>query len=214
MKSLIKHMTAAALALAGLSAQAQVGTTSLAGWTVTGDVVSAAGAIALTTAYLDAFTDQPFNLSGVSAADIAIVETSAGLAPRALDLPEPDFGTEGSLVRQSFMLAAGDTLSFTWSFASVDDQFKDHAFVVLNGQVITLATAPSTASSTFDYTFSSGGMVTLALGVIDTGDVLGVSSLTISGLTVTVVPEPATLALWLAGLGAVGAITRRRCVRR
>lgn len=216
MNTSIKHLAAAALAsalaLAAAGAQAQAGTNSLAGWTVTGDAVSVAGAITLTTAYLDGFTDQPLNLSGVSAADIAVVETAAGLAPRALDLPEPDFGTEGSLVRQSFAVAAGDTLSFTWSFASLEDLFKDHAFVVLNGQVITLATAPGPASSTFDFTFASGGTATLALGVIDTGDVLGVSSLTVSGLTVTAVPEPATLALWLAGLGAVGAAARRRRV--
>ncbi len=206
-------IAAAALALLAGSAAAQAHTGSLAGWTVLGDVVAPAGAIVLTTAYAEAGDpDQPFNLSGNSAADITLVEAAAGLPAYALDLPEPEYGREGSLVTQSFTVAAGDTLRFSWSFSTLEDQFQDHAFAVIDGQVFTLATAgaPGLAAQTFELSFAGAGTATLALGVIDTGDFLGVSTLSVSGLTVTAVPEPATIALWLAGLGLVGAATRRR----
>ncbi|MDO9075330.1 MAG: PEP-CTERM sorting domain-containing protein [Rubrivivax sp.] len=206
-------IAAATLALLAGSASAQADTGSLAGWTVLGDVVVQTGAIVLTTAYAESGDpDQPFNLSGNSAADITLVEAAAGLPTYALDLPEPEYGREGSLVAQSFTVAAGDTLRFNWSFSTLEDQFQDHAFAVVDGQVYTLATAgtPGLATQAFAYSFASAGTATLALGVIDTGDFLGVSTLSVSSLTVTAVPEPATLALWLAGLGVVSAVARRR----
>ena len=106
-------IAAAALALLAGSTHAQVGTGSLTGWAVLGDVVTQSGAIVLTSAYAEAGdADQPFNLSGTSAADIALVEAGAGLAAYALDLPEPEYGREGSLATQSFAVAAGDRLAF------------------------------------------------------------------------------------------------------
>ena len=205
---------AAALALLAMhsgSAHAQATTGSLAGWTVQGDVIAQSGALKLTTAFLDGFTDQPLNLSGTSAADIVVVETTAGVPALALDLPEPEYGREGSVVAQSFAVAAGSRLTFSWAFTTVEDLFLDRAFAVVNGQLFTLATrsAPGLATQTFSFTFATAGMATLALGVIDTGDYLGVSTLAISNLAVTPVPEPATLALWLAGLGLVGCAVRR-----
>lgn len=214
MKSLTQPIAAAAAALALLAgnAQAQVGTGGLAGWTVLGDVIAQAGAIKLTTAYLDGFTDQPLNLSGTSAAYITQVETAAGVPALALDLPEPEYGQEGSVIAQSFAVAAGSKLSFSWTFSTVEDLFQDRAFAVINGQIFTLATrsAPGLATQTFSFTFAAAGIAKLALGVIDTGDVLGVSTLTVRNLAVSAVPEPTPLALWLAGLGLAGAAARRR----
>jgi len=214
MKSPTRQLIAAAtLALLAGSASAQASTGSLAGWTVLGDVVAQAGAIVLTTAYAEAGDpDQPFNLSGDSAADIALVEAAAGVPTYALDLPEPEYGREGSLVTQSFAVAAGDTLRFTWAFGTLETVFQDRAFAVINGQVLTLATAgtPGGVAQGFEYSFAGAGTATLALGVIDTGDYLGVSTLSVSNLSVTAVPEPATTALWLAGLGLVGCAARRR----
>lgn len=214
MKSLTQPIAAAAAALALLAgnAQAQVGTGGLAGWTVLGDVIAQAGAIKLTTAYLDGFTDQPLNLSGTSAAYITQVETAAGVPALALDLPEPEYGQEGSVIAQSFAVAAGSKLSFSWTFSTVEDLFQDRAFAVINGQIFTLATrsAPGLATQTFSFTFAAAGIAKLALGVIDTGDVLGVSTLTVRNLAVSAVPEPTPLALWLAALGLAGAAARRR----
>ena len=210
----LTHQLAAAAALALLAggAQAQANTTSLAGWTVLGDVIAQAGAIKLTTAYLDGFTDQPQNLSGTSAAYISQVEAAAGVPALALDLPEPEYGEEGSVIAQSFAVAAGSKLTFSWSFSTVEDLFQDRAFAVVNGQIFTLATrsAPGLATQTFSYTFAAAGLAKLALGVIDTGDVLGVSTLSVRNLTVTAVPEPTSWALLLAGLGLGGVAARRR----
>ena len=50
----------------------------------------------------------------------------------------------------------------------------------------------------------------LAFGVVDVGDVVGVSTLTVSGLAVSAVPEPLSGVLLLAGLAALGAVAGRR----
>lgn len=206
------------LAFTSNRAQAQVTTGSLSGWNVLGDVVVQGGAITLTTAFADGDPagDQPFKLTntGTGAVSIGELETAAGVAPLALDLSATEYGTEGSLIGQSFAAIAGQTLSFVWAFGTRETLFQDRAFVVIDGVVTTLATAGAAgaASQTFNYTFGRTGDARLAFGVIDTGDVVGVSSLTVGHLQLTVaaVPEPAAGALLLAGLGVLGVVARRR----
>ena len=211
MKFQASLLAAAALAaFACGNAQAQSTTASLAGWTVTGDAVSTGGKISVTTAYFD----EAGNLSGNSAADATVVAPAAGVDITALDIGG-EFAYEGSLVSQSFTALAGQTLSFDWSFTTLEDLYLDNAFVVINGALVNLATtaAPGLASQSWSYTFGSSGVVNLAFGVVDTGDYTGTSELTVGNLqlsTVTAVPEPATHALLLAGLGAVGAVAARR----
>jgi PEP-CTERM motif len=220
MKTHTKHLIASAgvalLAALGGNAHAQVSTGTLTGWSVLGDAVTQGGAITVTTAFLDAAGDQAHNLSGNSAALISDVETAAGVAPFALDLPVDHYGTEGSVVSQSFTAAAGQALNFEWSFATFDDTYLDHAFVVIGGELFTLATTaqPGGGLQSFSHTFAQGGQVTLAFGVVDTDDVDGVSSLSISnlqlGTVAAPVPEPQTYALMLAGLGLLAGVARRR----
>jgi hypothetical protein len=207
---------AAAAAAAVNPAHAQAGTGSLVGWSTLGDVVAADGKITLTTAFaLPGDSDAPFNVSGTSAIDIAAVEAGAALPAYALDLSDIEPATEGSLASQSFAANAGDTLSFSWQFTSLDADFEDHAFTVINGQLFTLATrsAPMAAAQPFTIVLARAGTVSLAFGVVDTVDVLGVSSLGISNLVLTPVPEPDTVLLWLSGLALLGVpLLRRRVV--
>ena len=220
MKTHCKHLIAGAglalLVTLGGNAHAQVGTDTLVGWNVLGDAVSQGGAIILTTAFLDGGGDEARNFSGNSAAPIGDVEAAAGVAPFTLDLPVAHIGREGSVVSQSFTAAAGQTLSFDWSFATFEDTFLDHAFVVIGGELFTLATTaqPGGSLQSFSYSFAHGGLATLAFGVVDTDDFNGVSSLSIGKLqlsTVTApVPEPETYALMLAGLAMLAGVARRR----
>lgn len=207
-------LSIAALTLAAGGAQAQASTGSLVGWTTRGDVVSQAGAITVTTAFRDGAADQAGNLSGTSAVMYNVLANSAGVGFTALDINGEE-ATEGSLVKQSFSVLAGQQLSFSWSFSTLEDLFSDHAFAVVNGQVFTLATSllPGSTSNLFQVTAASSGTLTLSLGVVDTGDFNGVSSLSISGLQVTAVPEPGSYALLLAGLVLVGAAARRKLGR-
>ncbi|MBL8307823.1 MAG: PEP-CTERM sorting domain-containing protein [Rubrivivax sp.] len=193
------------LALAAGTAQA-AGPTP-AGWSLLGDTLNASGVLTLTTAYTD---EAPFNVSGAPAAFIDAVEPAAGVAAYALDgADEPAY--EGSVASQSFVVQAGDTLSFDWAFTTQETLFQDHAFVVLDGQLITLATRSTAPAGVqgFSHTFSGAGTATLAFGVVDTGDFLGVSQLVVSDVQLAAVPEPATWALWLAGAGLLGAGRRR-----
>jgi hypothetical protein len=210
-KTLAALAAAAALGAAPL-AHAQADTGSLAGWSVLGDVVAAGGAITLTNAYaMPGDPDAHFNLSGTGAAGIAAIEAGAGLPAYALDLSDTEVGTEGSLVSQSFAAQAGDRLSFRWQFTTLDADFEDHAFAVLNGELITLATrsAPATAAQPFSIVIAQGGTVTLAFGVVDTTDFIGVSSLGVSDLVLSPVPEPGAALLLLSGLGLLVAVRQR-----
>ncbi|MBC8055066.1 MAG: PEP-CTERM sorting domain-containing protein, partial [Rhizobiales bacterium] len=157
MKSQLKPLIAT-LALAALlsgNAHAQATTGSLTGWEAFGDVVSAGGAITLTTAFLDGDADQAGNLSGTSAIDVLFGDLAgkAGVDITALDIGD-QFAVEGSLVKQSFNAAAGQTLSFDWSFATLEATYLDHAFVVVDGTVFTLATTAQPGSGTQNRSFT------------------------------------------------------------
>lgn len=203
----MKHlMTLTALALTAGAAHAD--------WSTTGDVLVDGSAVTLTTAWwAPGDPDTPFNLSGQSAVDVAAVEAAAGVQAYALDLGE-DAATEGSVAWQSLSVAAGDTLHFDWVFSSVDGEMADHAFAALDGQVFTLATGPADSAGAFSHVFDRAATVSFAIGVVDMVDVLGVSTLGVSGLTLTpAVPEPGGLALMLAG-GTVLWARRRAAARR
>lgn len=204
-----KTLAALALSSAALGAHAA--------WHTAGDALEGVGTMTLTTAYTGAGDpDRFFNLSGTPAAEIGVLESALGLPAYALDLPPHEYGTEGSVAWQDLAVAAGDALRFSWSFTTRENDFEDHAFVVLGDHVVTLATRTQAGSGTFEKIFASSGTVRLGIGVIDTVDYLGVSTLQVSGLALaTAVPEPGTLAMWLAGVSLLG-LSRRgsRAARR
>ena len=164
----------------------------LTGWDSLGDVAVSAGAARLSTASLDV-DDFPaaagaFNLSGNAAAPVGQpggVEEFAGLALGQLD-PDPLNGSwafEGSALRQTLAVRAGDTLSFDWGLGSNEDPLigmNDYAFVVIGGVLTVLDDVfTGLGSGRFTHTFATAGSVDLVFGVVDTGDYVGSSWLSI-----------------------------------
>lgn len=197
----MKHLLLSLLAAAVLPAAAQ--SSDWATWNPVGDVGATAGSALLSTA---AFESGETPASGTSAALWFDVES-------ALGVPLDGDTFEGSALSTSFSAAAGTRVSVNWSLSTdgFDPGFADRAYVVLDGQLQTLATVGAASQSgTFSFTVGGGGTHSLAFAVMDVNDVAGISRLTLSGLQVTPVPEPATVAMWLAGLGVVGGIARRR----
>ena len=195
-----KHFTrcclAAASALLTLPAWAQ--SAQLNDWAKLGDVVVGASAALLSTAFSD---ESP--ASGTSALDYIALEPALGLPYGSLGAGDT---WDGSALQHRFTAVANTTVSFSWSLNTVgfDPSFADRAFVVVDSTVLTLGTvAPSTVTGNFSHTFANAGSHTLAFGVVDVGDVVGVSTLTVSSLAVSAVPEPISVVLLLAGLGAV-----------
>jgi len=226
MTSIRTLIAAAALCVAGTAPAFAQSTTftngdfsnGLTGWSTLGDVTTTQGAnptAVLTTAYVDPedFLGSEFpNFSGTAAASIDEVELFAGLTSGALGL----YAVEGSVLQQSFDVLAGDSISLDFSFglATVETDlmaFNDFAFVAVNGvmeKVVSLADASRTGS--FSYQFATGGPALLSFGVIDIGDVNGVSVFVVDNVQVTAVPEPESYAMLLAGLALMGGIARRR----
>jgi len=240
----ILHNTllAAAVALA-FAAPAQAVTngsfeSALTGWSAIGDVsidnifVSQGNVgVLLGTASIDFEDDAPLlgagqaNFSGISAAPVGTVggvEDFIGLPMGGLD-PDAANGIaafEGSAIKQSFAVNAGDKLSFDWQFATIDPWQGDYAFVTINQTAYRLGDLASVSGvqndigfstpATFSYTFTASGNVTLALGVVDVQDYNGTSALLVDNVQLAPVPEPESYAMLLAGLGLVGFAARRK----
>jgi PEP-CTERM motif len=195
MKKLLLTISFAA-ALAGLTSPALAAPVDLTSWLTLGDSLVSSNSAKVTTA----FTGEA--LLGSGALDIASLESQLSTASGTLGVD----ALEGSALSQSFNLGSSATLSFNWTLGAdiFDAGFADLAFVLVDGTLLLPLANVSAAelSGAFTYTFSAGAH-TLAFGVVDVNDVLGVSTLTVSdvNLATGVVPEPGSLALMLAGLG-------------
>ncbi len=199
---------AAALTVATLPALAQ--SANLLDWTAAGDVVVDSTSTArLTTAYQDGFSNEGA-ISAGSALLYFDLEPALGLPAGVLAADT----FEGSGLRQSFVAAAGATVQFSWQLSTVafDSGEADRAFVLVDGStLIELGTvAAQVVSGQFSYSFANAGAHDLAVLVMDVNTADKVSTLTLSNFNVTAVPEPGQWALWLAGLGGLGLLRRRR----
>lgn len=145
---------------------------------------------------------------------------------------------EGSALKTTFTVNAGDVLTFDWNFLTDsmngDERglYNDFAFVTISGTVYELADTFSpfigiltdtsfenqTGYKTFSYSFTTAGTYILGVGVVDVGDGSSDSGLFVDNVllssppTPTGVPEPASV-LGVLAFGAV-AISLRRSHRQ
>ena len=201
--------TAFATTLLALAGGAHAQSADFSTWTAAGDVlVGSATAARLSTANLA--LDET-RLSGNSALQFDALEPALGLATGTL----PADTLEGSGLGLSFNLAAASTISFNWTLAGsapFDAGFADRGFVVVDGsQILPLGTLQAgVTGGSVSINFSAPGSHALAFVVMDVNDFTGVSTLSISGLSVAAVPEPASWALLLAGVAGIGCLAARR----
>jgi len=247
MKPLIPAaLSAIALALIAGPAAAQVSNGNfdgLDGWATGGDAAAIGGHLVLTTSSAsqqdDADAGLPAgarNVSGneplASGGGPGSLEDFVGVPGGAFDPDAAHFvvAYEGSAASQTFFAAAGSQLAFAWDLSTLDTRhdasLADIAFIVLDGQVITLgstlsATSPVAGGGHASHTgwtgfttasFARAGTHTLSFGVADVGDYVDTSALAVSdvGVVIPGVPEPSALALLAAGLGLLGVQARRR----
>jgi len=237
--SLLRVGVAAVLALSGGAASAAYTDSfenGLLGWTTGGDVAAQIlggnGIVSLTTASATFNDDQGLllNLSGqdpLAAGQPGGLENLVGVSLGGLDVdPVLQQAYEGSALVRQFSVGAGERLSFSWLLSTRDTPATglglDYAFVVINGQRFNLAGAgnatlpggglytASTGWQSFNYVFNQAGMANVAFGVADVGDFDNTTQLSLDNVSIAAVPEPENYALFLAGLGLIGVVARRR----
>ena len=195
MRKIAQFLTAIALGVAALGAQAQI---------VNGSFEAPSYADESSTA-INYGTHGWGGDGAVTRIVNPLGSLSDGVGSQYASLLAPTYAPFSASLYQSFSLAAG---SFAVNFLSWGDGTISlerwgsggYSAVGLNPNTTTLSSA-AWASNT--YTFNSvGGDYRLTFRTTD--------ELRIDGVSVTAVPEPETYAMMLAGLGAIGFLSRRR----
>lgn len=126
-------------------------------------------------------------------------------------------GTDGTFLSQNFTLGAGSTVSFQWDFKAGDyAPYYDFADVVIGGQTFGLASVATVGDygdsgwHSFSYTLGSATSGPIEFLVSNYADNSVSSTLSISNVNVSAVPESTNLALMMAGIGLLGVVARRR----
>lgn len=176
-------------------------------WSAWGNTLVTSAAATVTTAFSD---ENPPPGSSGSALDINELESLLMVLPGTLGAD----AYEGSALRRSFTVFEDTRISFNWTLSTdnFDRNFADLAFALIDNRfVVPLAYAASTeVAGRFNYLYGAGTH-TFGFGVVDIGDVVGVSALSVSALNFSpnAVPEPATWTLLMAGLGVLSVLVRR-----
>ena len=200
MMKLKKHLPAAALLQALFISPAQAAPiANLTAWAAMGDVQVSSLTASLTTASLIYEDDFPaaagaYNLSGVGTAEVGIpagLEEFVGLQIGNLD-PDPVNGVmalEGSALKHTIQVQAGDTLSFDWAFSTregLPTDHNDYAFMVIDDVLILLGdVASASTGGRFSQTFSAAGTAQIAFGIVDVLDYGVTSRLDIGALALS-----------------------------
>lgn len=177
-----------------------------------------------------------FNFSGVPAGDnfTGDLENFLGLVDGTLDQEGEAY--EGSAIKTSLTVQAGDILTFNWNFLTNETasilqpnrgRFQDFSFLQVGNNLIKLANVNQiiavsnpfdgeTGSQTYNHTFTQSGTLTVAFGIADIDDYLVSSGLSVTQVqlkTGEAIPEPLTF-LGVGTAIALGTAFKRSLKKR
>jgi PEP-CTERM motif len=158
------------------------------------------------------------SLSSDGVADTSL-ETFLGLGIGNLDKLNNINAINGSAIKQTITVKAGDVLSFDWLFKTEDYlPYNDFSFYSISSEANKLADVFQVgdfgqAASQTSYTFQTEGSYTLGFGVVNAIDQGVNSNLNVDNLKIssTSVPEPGSI-LGVLAVGAFGVtwVTKRK----
>ena len=151
-------------------------------------------------------TSQALITNGYSDAGGSVIDSDLeeflDLAPGSLDNLVNGDATEGSFIKQTFTVEAGDVVSFDWNFltneATPSAEFNDTAFLTVNGFTFELADTGAnfvdannvdefeqqTDTQNLAFSIANAGTYTIGFGVVDVGDDIVDSGLAIDNVAV------------------------------
>lgn len=159
--------------------------------------------------------NQQANLSSAEGVSDTAIESFLGLANGTLDASNFQNATNGSAIRNTIAVEAGDVLSFDWQFQTNDYlPYNDFSFYSIGSSLYELADIRLVGdfgqiASQTSYTFTTDGTYTIGFGVVNTLDQLVASNLTVGSNAGEPVPEPITIIGSLTA-GAFGVALRRQ----